>query len=144
MLDRRQILTRSGVAAIAAAGLSQADAPDIDAAQRAATGQRASQEPPQSDDPLQYAVASDPAARLAAIPVPREVAGRGRQPAPAGSLLCFLQCHRAASRAELIDLLKTLTERARSLPRAASRLRLGPVAPPSDSGTLGPRSPPTG
>ena len=50
----------------------------------------------------------------------------------------------AANRGELIELLKTLTARARFLTQGGIPANLGPVEPPSDSGTLGPEIPADG
>src|SRR6202034_2833697 len=50
----------------------------------------------------------------------------------------------ATGRGDLIGLLKTLTERARFLTGGGMPANLGPVAPPSDSGTLGPDIPADG
>ncbi|HYB28276.1 MAG TPA: Dyp-type peroxidase [Solirubrobacteraceae bacterium] len=142
MLDRRQFLTRSGVAAIAAAGLGEAHLSEVDAAERTARAQ-GSQDSLQADGPLQYAVASDPAARLAAIPFHGAwQAGIVNPPPPAA---CFVSFNvTATSRADLIDLLQTLTGRARFLTQGGLPPNPGPIQPPSDSGTLGPEIPADG
>ena len=143
MLDRRQFLTRSGAAAIAAAGLGEAHLSDVDAAERTARAQQVSQDSLQADGPLQYAVASDPAARLPAIPFhgPWQ-AGIVNPPPPAA---CFVSFNvTAANRADVIDLLKTLTARARFLTQGGLPPNPGPIEPPSDSGTLGPEIPADG
>jgi deferrochelatase/peroxidase EfeB len=136
MLDRRQFLTRSGAAAIAAGGLGAAHQSDVDAAER-------QQDPLQSDGPLQYAVASDPAAGLPAVPFHGQwQAGIVNPPPPAA---CFVSFNvTATSRAELIELLQALTGRARFLAQGGVPDDIGPVAPPSDSGTLGPEIPADG
>jgi len=67
MLDRRQFLTRSGAAAAAAGALGAAHASEADAAARRARTHDGSQDPLQTDGPLQDAVASDPAAHLPAV-----------------------------------------------------------------------------
>jgi deferrochelatase/peroxidase EfeB len=136
VFDRRQFLTRSGAAAIAAAGLG---ASEVDAAE----GKAGSRDPLQADGPLQYAVASDPAARLPAVPFhgPWQ-AGIVNPPPPAGLFVSFNVT--ATSRADLIDLLQTLTARARFLTQGGLPANPGPVQPPSDSGTLGPDIPADG
>ena len=140
MLDRRQFLTRSGAAAIAAAGLGEAHLSEVQAAESKARGQ---QDPLQADGPFQYAVASDPAGRLPAVPFhgPWQ-AGIVNPPPPAACFVAFNVT--ATSRAELIDLLQMLTARARFMTHGGLPVNPGPIQPPSDSGTLGPEVPPDG
>jgi len=140
VLDRRQFITRTGVAAVAAAGLGEAHLSDVEAAERS---KRGSGDSLQADGPLQYAVASDPAGHLPAVPFhgPWQ-AGIVNPPPPAA---CFVSFNvTATSRADLIDLLQTLTARARFLTQGGLPANPGPVQPPSDSGTLGPDIPADG
>ncbi len=140
MLNRRQFLTRSGAAVAAAGALGGAATSGVDAA----NGQTGAQgDPLQADGALQYAVAADPAARLPAVPFHgRWQAGIVNPPPPAA---CFVSLNvTAANRGELIDLLQTLTARARFLAEGGVPTDLGPVAPPADSGTLGPEIPADG
>ncbi|HEY1519874.1 MAG TPA: Dyp-type peroxidase [Solirubrobacteraceae bacterium] len=143
MLDRRQFLTRSGVAVAAAGALGGARLSQGDAAERQARAQQGPPDPLGADGRLQYAVASDPAARLPAVPFHGQwQAGIVNPPPPAA---CFVSFNvTAAGRSELIDLLQTLTARARFLTAGGMPADLGPVAPPSDSGTLGPEIPADG
>jgi deferrochelatase/peroxidase EfeB len=137
-IDRRNFLTRSGAAALGAGALG-AGASGAEAAKRRTGGS----DPLQADGPLQFAVSSDPAARLPAIPFhgPWQ-AGMVNPPPPAA---CFVSFNvTATGRGELIDLLKTLTQRARFLTSGGAPADLGPVHPPSDSGTLGPDIPADG
>jgi deferrochelatase/peroxidase EfeB len=46
------------------------------------------------------------------------------------------------SRSDLVDLMRTITERARILTTGGTPLNLGPAAPPDDNGILGPIIPP--
>jgi deferrochelatase/peroxidase EfeB len=143
VLDRRQFLTRSSAAAIAAAGLGEAHLSEVEAAERKARAQPGAQDPLQADGAFQYAVASDPAGRLPAIPFhgPWQ-AGIANPPPPAA---CFVSFNvTATSRADLIDLLQTLTARARFLTQGGLPANPGPIQPPSDSGTLGPEVPADG
>jgi deferrochelatase/peroxidase EfeB len=143
MIDRRQFLTRSGAAVVAAGALGGAHLSDVEAAEREGGGQQGSRDPLQADGQLQYAVGADPAARLPAVPFygPWQ-AGIVNPPAPAA---CFVSFNvTAANRAELIELLQTLTARARFLTHGGIPADLGPVEPASDSGTLGPEIPADG
>ena len=143
MLDRRQFLTRSGAAAVAAGALGGAHIAEGEAAEHQGRAQAGPQDPLQANAPLQYAVATDPAARLPAVPFQGPwQAGIVSRPPPAA---CFVSFNvTATTRGELIDLLKTLTGRARFLTQGGAPANLGPVAPPSDSGTLGPDIPADG
>ncbi|MEU6140583.1 iron uptake transporter deferrochelatase/peroxidase subunit [Streptomyces sp. NPDC047081] len=61
---------------------------------------------------------------------------------PAPRATAFLSCDTTAeNRAELTELLRTLTDRARFLTTGGSPDELGITAPPADSGTLGPDLP---
>ena len=139
MIDRRQFLRRSGAAAITAGALGAAKLSEVDAAE----ARPASHDPLQADGPLQYAVAADPASRLPAVPFHgRWQAGIVNPPPPAA---CFVSFNvTAANRGELVELLKTLTARARFLTQGGIPANHGPVEPPSDSGTLGPEIPADG
>ncbi len=139
MFDRRQFLTRTGAAAFAAGALGAAKLSDVDAAE----GRSGSGDPIQADGAFQRAVASDPAAQLPAIPFHgSSQAGIVNPPPPAA---CFVSFNvTAAGRGELVDLLKTLTARARFLTQGGMPADPGPVDPPADSGTLGPDVPADG
>jgi deferrochelatase/peroxidase EfeB len=139
MFDRRQFFTRTGAAVVGAGALGAARLTESDAAE----GQPGSGDPLQADGRFQYAVASDPAALLPAIPFhgPWQ-AGIVNPPPPAA---CFVSFNvTATGRGDLIDLLKTLTARARFLTQGGAPADPGPVQPPSDSGTLGPDVPADG
>jgi deferrochelatase/peroxidase EfeB len=109
----------------------------------ASAAARPGQDPLQSDAPVQLPVAPDPAAQLPAVPFHGVwQSGIATPPPPAA---CFVSFNvTAEDRAELIDLFKTLTARARYLTKGGDPANLGPVHPPSDSGTLGPSVPPDG
>jgi deferrochelatase/peroxidase EfeB len=137
-LDRRQFLRRSGAAALAAGAGVAAGAGGADAAS-AAQRERLLQ----ADGDPQLAVASDAAARLPAVPFHgRWQAGIVNPPPPAACFAAFNVT--AGDRAGLIDLLRTLTARARSLTRGGTPAAGGPTEPPLDSGTLGPEVVPDG
>jgi deferrochelatase/peroxidase EfeB len=134
-VDRRQFLRRS--AAVTAGALGGA----ITAGASSASAAAVPTPPPgedrlAADGPLQYAVRSDPAARLPAIPFhgPHQ-AGIINPPPPAA---CFAACDvTATTRAGLERLLRTITDRCRFLTAGGTPVDLGVVAPPSDSGMLG-------
>ena len=138
-MDRRQFLTRSGVAAVgAAAGLSLPAAAEgaEQTAKRATSALLA-------DGPLQQAVVSAPAARMAAIPF-HGIHQAGILDAPQPASAFVVANVTATTRGELIDLLKTLTARARFLTHGGVPPDLGTGTPPADSGTLGPEVPADG
>jgi deferrochelatase/peroxidase EfeB len=135
-LDRRAFIKRSAAAAAGAAGAGA-----LDAAQASAHGKE--KVTLQTDGPLQFAVTSDPAAHLKAIPFHGEhQAGITNPPPPAGSFLALDVT--ATDKAGLKSLLKEITDRARFLTKGGDPPNLGSVAPPSDSGTLGPDVPADG
>jgi deferrochelatase/peroxidase EfeB len=135
-IDRREFLTRSGAAALAAGAgvVSGAGAAEADARRRSSL---------LADGPIQTAVAPDPAARLPAVSFHgRWQAGITTPPPPAACFVAFNVT--AADRTGLVDLMKTLTARARFLTHGGRPADLGPTHPPSDSGTLGPDVEPDG
>jgi deferrochelatase/peroxidase EfeB len=142
-LDRRQFLTRSGAAAITAGAAGLSLPAGSDAEQRRNHAHKRSDNSLEADGPPDYPVVTDPASRLPAVPFhgPWQ-AGIANPPPPAA---CFVSFNvTAAGRAGLIDLLQTLTKRARFLTHGGAPVDLGPVHPPSDSGTLGPDVPADG
>jgi deferrochelatase/peroxidase EfeB len=141
-LDRRQFLTRTGAAAVGAAGALGASG-IADAATRKAIGNGANSAALLADGALQKAVVSDPSARLPAVPFHGlHQAGITNAPPPAACFVVFNVT--ATTRAELIATLQTLTQRARFLTHGGVPVDLGTTSPPSDSGTLGPDVPPDG
>jgi deferrochelatase/peroxidase EfeB len=135
-LDRRTFLKRSAAAAAGAAAAGALDSAEAAAAEK--------KKPTlQTDGPLQYAVSSDPAARLKAIPFHGEhQAGITNPPPPAGLFVALDVT--ATNKSGLEKLLRTITKRARFLTAGGDPVNLGSVAPPSDSGTLGPVVPADG
>jgi deferrochelatase/peroxidase EfeB len=134
-LDRRQFLRRSGAgaASVSAGLLGAAGAADA----------RARRVTLQSDGPQQLNPVAGPAARLPAVAFhgPHQ-AGILTPPPPAACFVAFDVV--AEHRHELRELLRTLTAEARFLTTGGIPPNLGTGAPPSDSGTLGPRIVPDG
>jgi deferrochelatase/peroxidase EfeB len=138
--DRRQFLTRSTAAAITAGTFA---APDTAVAKAAHHHDHTAGDPLEADGPLELATVAQPGARLPAVPFHgRHQAGITTAPPPAACFVAFDVT--AGSRADLIDLLKSLTGRCRFLTSGGRPADLGPVVPPSDSGTLGPVVPADG
>jgi deferrochelatase/peroxidase EfeB len=132
-IDRRQFLKRSGAAALAAGAGVGTGAEPAGAASQAGRDRLL-----QADGDPQFAVSSDPAARLPAVPFHgRWQAGIVTAPPPAACFAAFNVT--ATDQPGLIDLLRTITARARFLTHGGAPAELGPTAPPSDSGTLGPK-----
>jgi deferrochelatase/peroxidase EfeB len=135
-LDRRAFLGRTGLGAVAAAAIGAGLAP-TDAL--AGTPLRRAGE---ADEAIERQVA-DPAARLRAVPFHGvHQAGITNPPPPAACFAAFDVV--GTSRAELRDLLQTITDRARFLTHGGTPHNLGLGAPPADSGTLGPDVPADG
>jgi hypothetical protein len=121
-LDRRAFLKSGAVAAAgASAHKKRKSAPPITL---------------QADGALQFAVSSDPAARLAAVPFHgKHQAGITNPPPPAA---CFAALDVTATDTRgLAELFQTITARARFLTAGGYPRLLGITAPPPDSGTLG-------
>jgi deferrochelatase/peroxidase EfeB len=138
-LDRRQFLARSGLGAVSAATLGSGIVKPGSA--EAKTGRQG--DPLQADGPLELTAISNPAARMPPVPFhgPHQ-AGIVGAPPPAA---CFVALDVTAdNRRQLADLLRTVTDRARFLTAGGVPRNLGSVAPPSDSGTLGPVVPADG
>jgi deferrochelatase/peroxidase EfeB len=137
--DRRQFLTRSGAAALAAGAFGGPGVADAEQAARTRYGTDLLQ----LDAPVLLPVVTDPAARLAAVPFHGEhQAGIINPPPPAACFAAFDVT--AGNRDDLMGLLKTLTDRCRFLTSGGTPVNLGPVQPPSDSCTLGPVIPADG
>ncbi len=143
-LDRREFLTRTGAAAVGAAGAF--GAPGIAEADGKRGGKHPSTratDPLLADGALQKAIINDPSARLPAVPFHgRHQAGIANAPPPAACFAVFNVT--ADTRGALIGTLQTLTKRAGFLTHGGVPVDLGTVSPPSDSGTLGPDIPPDG
>jgi deferrochelatase/peroxidase EfeB len=138
-LDRRQFLARSGLGAVGAAALG----PGILAPGSAEAKAGRQADPLQADGPLELSAVANPAARIPAVPFhgPHQ-AGIVGPPPPAA---CFVALDvTAPNRRSLADLLRAVTDRARFLTAGGVPRNLGTVAPPSDSGTLGPVVPADG
>ena len=127
-LDRRTFLVKGAAAAAAST-----------AAHRKLTREAELQ----ADGALQFAVSSDPAARLAAVPFHgKHQAGITNPPPPAA---CFAALDVTATDTRgLAELFQTITARARFLTAGGYPRLLGITAPPPDSGTLGGRVVPDG
>ncbi|HEY1508185.1 MAG TPA: Dyp-type peroxidase [Solirubrobacteraceae bacterium] len=134
-LDRRQFLARSGLGAVSATALGAGILRPGSA--------EAKTDPLQADGPLELSAVARPAARMPAVPFHGlHQAGIVGPPPPAACFVAFDVT--AQSRRSLAELLRTLTERARFLTAGGVPRNLGTVAPPSDSGTLGPVVPADG
>jgi deferrochelatase/peroxidase EfeB len=141
--DRRQFLTRSGAAAITAAAFGTPTAAAASPTSVAHGADRGLSDVLQADGPPQLATVADLAARMATVPFHGEhQAGIVTAPPPAACFAAFDVT--AGTRDDLVELLKTLTIRSRFLTGGGTPVNLGPVAPPSDSGTLGPVVPADG
>ena len=134
-VDRRQFLARSGLGAVGATALG--------AGILGPGSADANSDALQADGPEELSAVAVPSARMAAVPFhgPHQ-AGIVNTPPPAA---CFVALDvTAENRRSLADLLRTTTERARFLAAGGVPRNLGTVAPPSDSGTLGPVVPADG
>jgi deferrochelatase/peroxidase EfeB len=131
-LDRRHFLAGSGLGAIAA-GLNLRRSGAADPLPIGGPNL-------EGDGPPDYNTLGGPAATLAAVAFHGEhQAGILSPPPPSACFAAFDVT--AERRADLIDLLKTLTDRAAFLTAGGAPHNFGRNAPPSDSGTLGPKLP---
>jgi deferrochelatase/peroxidase EfeB len=136
-IDRRRFLTQSGLGALAAATALGA----ADPALATADGPAGIRHQGNRDGPPDNPVAPDPAARLPAVRFHgRHQAGIVTPAPPAASFIAFDVV--AANRKELAAALREMTRLARFLTAGGTPKNLGTGAPPSDSGTLGPKVPP--
>ena len=127
-----------GVLGVGAAGAAAGVAGGIPAGYAAGTS-RATR--PAAASPA--VAAADPEGRLAAVPFHgRHQAGILPPPQRQAVVVAFDVT--AASRGELTDLLRTMTERARFLTAGGTPPPTGITGPPSDSGVLGPAVVPDG
>jgi deferrochelatase/peroxidase EfeB len=135
-LNRRRFLAGSGLGALAAAGIA--------AAPEAAEAATAKKHPTlQTDGPLELNPMTGAVATLPRVPFHgAHQAGIITANPPAACYAAFDVT--ASSRKELAELFKTLTHYARFLTTGGTPPHLGTGAPPSDSGTLGPKLPPDG
>ncbi|HEX3708192.1 MAG TPA: Dyp-type peroxidase [Mycobacteriales bacterium] len=133
-MDRRHFLSVSGLGALAAGfGLNRSSNQHLPIPRPGL----------EADGPPAGNPNGGPAARLAAVPFHGPHQAGIVTPAPPAA--CFAAFDVTAEhRAELIDLLKTLTHRARFLTAGGTPHSLGLGAPPADSGTLGPHVPADG
>lgn len=138
-LDRRQFLARSGLGAVGAAALG----PDILAPGSAEAKARRQGDPLQADGPLELNKVPIPAARMPAVPFHGQHQAGIVGPRPPAASFVALDVT-ADNRKSLADLLRAVTDRARFLTAGGVPRNLGTVAPPSDSGTLGPIVPADG
>jgi deferrochelatase/peroxidase EfeB len=137
-LDRRRFLRRAGLAGAGAlAGAGTLGASVAGGANTTGSGQDATSDALLRDGAPGEASVADPAALMAAIPFHgAHQAGITTLRQPSGCWASFDVT--AASRAELIDLFKTLTSEAAFLTAGGTPPdQQGRYAPPTDSGTLG-------
>ena len=129
-LDRRQFLARSG---LGIAGALAGGAAGAATADPAAAAQSGASTPP----------SGDAAATLPAVPFHGVHQAGILTPKPPAATFVALDVV-AGSRPALVDLLQTVTSRARFLTSGGIPPHLPESFPPSDSGTLGPDVPPDG